>query len=165
MKPNADNKTWISSILVRNNCLFLKQVYCCLTFVCVYWYIIHMRNEGMYPLFALMLPAWRGHTRGSRNFRQRGSNFPKIKRSKKKKRRRRGGQNTEEKSEGCGGSSPSADVNRLSRQLSTCKFFFSKAWSFVQLQAPLYTNTKMTWWFYIVNVSGVRGSSPRKFLS
>ena len=39
-------------------------------------------------------------------------------------------------------------------------------WSFVQLQAPLYTNIKMTWLFYIVNVSGrgVRGSSPTFFV-
>ena len=36
MKSNKDNKTWISNILVRNIFLCLKQVYCCLTFVCVY---------------------------------------------------------------------------------------------------------------------------------
>ena len=38
MKSNEDNKTWISNILVRNIFLCLKQVYCCLTFVCVYIY-------------------------------------------------------------------------------------------------------------------------------
>ena len=38
MKSNEDNKTWISNILVWNN-LCLKQVYCCLTFVCVYRYL------------------------------------------------------------------------------------------------------------------------------
>ena len=36
MKSNEDDKTWISNLLVRNNFLCLKQVYCCLTFVCVY---------------------------------------------------------------------------------------------------------------------------------
>ena len=36
MKSNEDNKTWISNIVVPNNFLCLKQVYCCLTFVCVY---------------------------------------------------------------------------------------------------------------------------------
>ena len=36
MKSNEDNKTWISHILERNIFLCLKQVYCCLTFVCVY---------------------------------------------------------------------------------------------------------------------------------
>ena len=36
MKSNEENKTWISNILVRNNFLCLKQVYCCLTFVFVY---------------------------------------------------------------------------------------------------------------------------------
>ena len=36
MKSNEDNKTRISNILVRNIFLCLKQVYCCLTFVCVY---------------------------------------------------------------------------------------------------------------------------------
>ena len=36
MKSNEDNKTWVSNILERNNFLCLKQVYCCLTFVCVY---------------------------------------------------------------------------------------------------------------------------------
>ena len=39
MKSNEDNKTWISNILVRNIFLCLKQVYCCLTFVCVCIYI------------------------------------------------------------------------------------------------------------------------------
>ena len=38
MKSNEDNKTWISNIMVRNIFLCLKQVYCCLTFVCVYIY-------------------------------------------------------------------------------------------------------------------------------
>ena len=36
MKSNEDNKTWISNILVRNIFLCLKQIYCGLTFVCVY---------------------------------------------------------------------------------------------------------------------------------
>ena len=36
MKSNEDNKTWISNISLRNIFLCLKQVYCCLTFVCVY---------------------------------------------------------------------------------------------------------------------------------
>ena len=36
MKSNEDNKTWIFNILVQNIFLCLKQVYCCLTFVCVY---------------------------------------------------------------------------------------------------------------------------------
>ena len=35
MKSNEDNKTWICNIMVRNIFMF-KQVYCCLTFVCVY---------------------------------------------------------------------------------------------------------------------------------
>ena len=39
MKSNEDNKTWISNILVRSIFLCLKQVYCCLTFVCVYMYM------------------------------------------------------------------------------------------------------------------------------
>ena len=38
MKSNEDNKTGISYILVRNKFLCLKQVYCCLTFVCMYIY-------------------------------------------------------------------------------------------------------------------------------
>ena len=36
MKATEDNKTWISNILLRNIFLCLKQVYWCLTFVCVY---------------------------------------------------------------------------------------------------------------------------------
>ena len=36
MKSNEDIKTWISNTLVRNIFQCLKQVYCCLTFVCVY---------------------------------------------------------------------------------------------------------------------------------
>ena len=36
MKSNKDDKTWISNILVRNNSLCLKQIYCCLTCVCMY---------------------------------------------------------------------------------------------------------------------------------
>ena len=39
MKSKEDNETWISNIFVRNNFLCLKQVYCCLTFVCVYIYL------------------------------------------------------------------------------------------------------------------------------
>ena len=38
MKSNENNKTWISNIVVRNIFLCLKQVYCCLTFVCMYIY-------------------------------------------------------------------------------------------------------------------------------
>ena len=46
------------------------------------------------------------HMRGSRNFRQRGSKFPKILTSKKKK----GGKSTRKKTEGCGVSFASAEV-------------------------------------------------------
>ena len=64
----------------------------------------------IFPLTAKTVSSKGVYRRGSRNFRQRGSNFPKIKTSKKKKKKKRGGQKTEEKTEGCGGSSPSADV-------------------------------------------------------
>ena len=46
MKSNEDNKTWISNILIRNNFLCLKQVYCCLTFVCVY---VNMTTGRHFP--------------------------------------------------------------------------------------------------------------------
>ena len=42
MKSNEDNKTWISNILVRNIFFWLKPVYCCLTFVCVYMYFVFL---------------------------------------------------------------------------------------------------------------------------
>ena len=48
MKSNEDNKTWISSILVRNNVLCLKQVYCCLTFLCMY--ILKISTNVLVPL-------------------------------------------------------------------------------------------------------------------
>ena len=81
--------------------------------------------------------------RGSRNFRQRGSNFPKIKTSKKKKRRRRA--ENGRRNGGLWWFFSFCRRNRLSRQLSTYKLFSCTAWSFVQLQAPLYASTKMTW--------------------
>ena len=63
---------------------------------------------------------------------------------KKKKKKKNGGQKTEEKTEGCSVSSLSADVIDFpDNYLHTS--FFGRAWSFVQLQAPLCTSTKMTW--------------------
>ena len=47
MKSNEDNKTLISNILVRNIFLCLKQVYCCLTFVCVYIFIFNLDTANM----------------------------------------------------------------------------------------------------------------------
>ena len=38
-------KTWISNILVRNNFLYFKQIYCCLTFVCMYSFTVW---QGLY---------------------------------------------------------------------------------------------------------------------
>ena len=55
MKSNEDNKTWISNILVRNIFLCLKQVYCCLTFVCVY--MLQVLSYFIYP-FQVYLIAW-----------------------------------------------------------------------------------------------------------
>ena len=46
MKSNEDNKTLISNILVRNIFLCLKQVYCCLTFVCVYISVVLKRCQS-----------------------------------------------------------------------------------------------------------------------
>ena len=61
MKSNEDNKTWISKILVRNNCLCLKQVYCCLTFVCVY-IIALLYNTWQFnsakTIFAFCMTSW-----------------------------------------------------------------------------------------------------------
>ena len=51
MKSNEDNKTLISNILVRNNFLCLKQVYCCLTFVCVYIWQIQVRMSFVHRPF------------------------------------------------------------------------------------------------------------------
>ena len=73
-----------------------------------------------------------------------GPTFRKLRQAKKKKKKKRGGQKTEEKTEGCGGSSPSADVIDFPDNYLYIQAFFGRAWSFVQLQAPLYTSTKMT---------------------
>ena len=40
MKSNEDNKTWISNIFGTKHFLCLKQVYCCLTFVFVYMFVL-----------------------------------------------------------------------------------------------------------------------------
>ena len=88
-----------------------------------------------------------GFRRGSRNFRQGRSKFPKILTRKKKKKKKRK-ERKRNKNEGYGGSFPLAEVRFLNRLLQTliyiCFFFFGEAY-FVQLQAPLYTNTQMTW--------------------
>ena len=53
MKSNEIDKTWISNILVRNNFLCLKQVYYCLTLVCVY--ITSLLNWILLPVFDVEL--------------------------------------------------------------------------------------------------------------
>ena len=74
-----------------------------------------------------------------------GPTFRKFRQAKKKKKKKkRGGQKTEDKTEGCGSSSPSADVIDFPDNDLYIQAFFGRAWSFVQLQAPLYTSTKMT---------------------
>ena len=66
----------------------------------------------------------------------------KQKKKEKKKGGGGGGQKTEETTEGCGGSSPSVDLIDFPDVYLHTSFFFGRAWSFVQLQAPLYTKHK-----------------------
>ena len=95
------------------------------------------------------------------NFRQGGgSNYPKssAKQAKKKKKKRE-----EERNRRVGvvlSLLQKYDLNRLSRQIIYIQVYF---WSFVQLQAPLYTNTHMAryfWYCKCVEEGGAGGPPP-----
>ena len=62
MNSNEDKKkTWISHILVRNIFLCLKQVYCCLTFVCVYIFVEESKRYFLVSVTCGRPESPRGH--------------------------------------------------------------------------------------------------------